>query len=256
MQAQGSPWARPRRRARIAPGSCRARYALSANVSCLPRGDRQARRALPALLERHAFHRAARFASASAPRSSTTSAMASFHRRRWPTRRRSAGRGRWRGSRTDRRARSCTGSNIPTAPSSPGRSRAGWPAPASTSWPTPIFSRRCRCTRLRLWRRRFNQAAALTTEISRQTGKPCDLAALRRVKATRSQVGLSRAQRAENVQGAFRLAEGAAVRGLNVVLVDDVLTSGATANAASRAVLAGGAKRVDVLVFARVVTGG
>ncbi len=108
---------------------------------------------------------------------------------------------------------------------------------------------------LRLWRRRFNQAAALTAEISRQRGKPCDLTAIQRVKATRSQVGLSRAQRAENVQGAFRVVDGAAVRGLSVVLVDDVLTSGATANAASRALLRAGAKRVDVLVFARVVTG-
>src|ERR1700735_1530551 len=107
---------------------------------------------------------------------------------------------------------------------------------------------------LRLWRRQFNQAAALATEVSRQTGKPCNLAALRRVKATRSQVGLSRTQRAENVQGAFRIAESAVVRDLNVVLVDDVLTSGATANAASRALLRAGAKRVDVLVFARVVT--
>jgi ComF family protein len=109
---------------------------------------------------------------------------------------------------------------------------------------------------LRLWRRRFNQAAALTAEISRETGRPCDLTAIRRVKATKSQVGLSRAQRAENVQGAFRVAEGAAMRGLNVVLIDDVLTSGATANAATRALLRAGAKRVDVLVFARVVTGG
>jgi ComF family protein len=107
---------------------------------------------------------------------------------------------------------------------------------------------------LRLWRRQFNQAAALATEISRQTGRPCNPAALRRIKATRSQVGLSRTQRAENVQGAFRTAESAAVRNLNVVLVDDVLTSGATANAASRALLRAGAKRVDVLVFARVVT--
>jgi ComF family protein len=108
---------------------------------------------------------------------------------------------------------------------------------------------------LRLWRRRFNQAAALAREIARQTGKPCDLGALRRVKATRSQVGLSRTQRAENVQGAFRVADGVELRGRKVVLVDDVLTSGATANAASRILLRAGAARVDVLVFARVVTG-
>jgi ComF family protein len=108
---------------------------------------------------------------------------------------------------------------------------------------------------LRLWRRRFNQAAMLAREVARAIDKPCDLSALVRVKATRSQVGLTRVQRAENVQGAFRVAEGAAVRGRNVVLVDDVLTSGATANAASRALIRAGASRVDVLVFARVVAG-
>jgi ComF family protein len=114
--------------------------------------------------------------------------------------------------------------------------------------PTPLHP-------LRLWRRRFNQAAALAREISRQTGIQCELGALLRVKATRSQVGLSRAQRAENVQGAFRVAKGAQLRGRKIVLVDDVLTSGATANAASRALLRAGASRVDVLVFARVVAG-
>ncbi len=108
----------------------------------------------------------------------------------------------------------------------------------------------------RLWRRRFNQAAMLAREVARATGKPCTVDALLRVKPTRSQVGLSRAQRAENVQGAFKVADGAALKGQNVVLVDDVLTSGATANAASRALIRAGAKRVDVLVFARVVTGG
>ena len=108
----------------------------------------------------------------------------------------------------------------------------------------------------KLWRRRFNQAAVLAKEVARLSGKPCDLAALKRVKATRSQVGLTRAQRAENVQGAFRVADGAPIRGRKVVLIDDVLTSGATANAASRALLRAGAASVDVLVFARVVAGG
>jgi predicted amidophosphoribosyltransferase len=69
-------------------------------------------------------------------------------------------------------------------------------------------------------------------------------------------VGLSRPQRAANVQGAFQVPEEAKPRvfGKHIVLVDDVLTSGATANAAARALLRGGAKSVDILVFARVVT--
>ena len=109
---------------------------------------------------------------------------------------------------------------------------------------------------IRLWRRRFNQAAALAREVARVSRVACDLEALRRVKATRSQVGLTRAQRAENMQGAFRAAPDADLKGRKVVLVDDVLTSGATLNAASRALLRAGAEQVDVLVFARVVTGG
>ena len=108
---------------------------------------------------------------------------------------------------------------------------------------------------LRLWRRRFNQAAALAAAVARFSGKPFEPQWLRRVKATRTQVGLSRAQRAENVQGAFRAAPGAPIRGRRIVLVDDVLTSGATANAAARALLRAGASEVDLLVFARVVTG-
>ena len=108
---------------------------------------------------------------------------------------------------------------------------------------------------LRLWRRRFNQAAALAREISRRTGVACDPGALRRVKATRSQIGLSRAKRAENVQGAFKVSDAADLKGRKIVIVDDVLTSGATLNAASRVLLRAGAARVDVLVFARVVTG-
>ena len=108
---------------------------------------------------------------------------------------------------------------------------------------------------VRLWRRRFNQAAALAREVSRQTHVPCDLAALRRVKATRSQVGLSRTPARRECAGAFKVAEAADVKGRKIVIVDDVLTSGATLNAASRVLLRAGASRVDVLVFARVVAG-
>jgi ComF family protein len=108
---------------------------------------------------------------------------------------------------------------------------------------------------LRLWTRRFNQAAALARAIARQTGKPFEPGLLARVKATRSQVGLSREQRAQNVQGAFRTPPGAHVKGRRIALVDDVLTSGATANAAARALLRAGAVQVDLIVFARVVTG-
>jgi ComF family protein len=109
----------------------------------------------------------------------------------------------------------------------------------------------------RLWRRRFNQAAALAEAVGRQTGLRCDPFLLARVKATRAQVGLSRNQRPQNVQGAFRVPPEAEPRvlGARIVLVDDVLTSGATCNAAARALLRAGAGAVDVLVFARVVTG-
>jgi ComF family protein len=112
--------------------------------------------------------------------------------------------------------------------------------------------------RTRLWRRRFNQAAALAQVVARQTGLPLATTALARIRRTRRQVGLKRAQRADNLQGAFHVPPTA--RGLvearRVLLIDDVRTTGATVNAASRALLRAGASAVDVLTFARVVTDG
>ena len=110
----------------------------------------------------------------------------------------------------------------------------------------------------RQWARRFNQSAALAEVISKSCGKPVAHDALERIKATRQQVGLGKSERATNVQGAFRVrAHGrAAVAGRKLVLVDDVLTSGATLEAGARALLRAGAVSVDVLVFARVVAPG
>ncbi len=111
---------------------------------------------------------------------------------------------------------------------------------------------------LRLWRRRFNQAALLAREIGRQSGKPCDLRALARVRATRPQVGLTRRQRAENLQGAFRVSQAGRTRitGRRLLLIDDVATTGATGNAAARVLLRAGATSVDLLTFATVTRDG
>jgi len=111
--------------------------------------------------------------------------------------------------------------------------------------------------RRRLWARRFNQSAAIAFVVGRRSGVRVDPFCLERVKPTRRQVGLDKGARADNVRGAFRVSPGgrAAVAGRRVVLVDDVLTSGATVAAATRALLKGGAAAVDVLVFARVVFG-
>ena len=104
----------------------------------------------------------------------------------------------------------------------------------------------------RLWARRCNQSALLAKIIA---GRPVGYHSLKRVKATPQQVGLSRAERALNVQGAFKVMPGgkAEIARRRVLLIDDVLTSGATVDVCTRALLRAGANSVDVLVFARVV---
>ena len=107
------------------------------------------------------------------------------------------------------------------------------------------------------WSRRYNQSGALAQVISRHSGVAVATTVLKRVKPTVQQVGLTRSARAQNVQGAFRVMpeDAAAVAGRHVVLVDDVLTTGATADACARVLLRAGAVQVDLAVFARVVEG-
>src|SRR5205085_6814790 len=105
------------------------------------------------------------------------------------------------------------------------------------------------------WSRRYNQSGALAQVIERQSGAKVVSEALRRVRPTQQQIGLSRSQRASNVQGAFKVAADrqSDIQGRRVILIDDVLTSGATTDACARALLRARAAQVDVLVFARVV---
>lgn len=107
----------------------------------------------------------------------------------------------------------------------------------------------------RLWRRRFNQSSGLAHAISRLSNIPVADHLLVRSRATAPQFGLPRARRAENVQGAFAVPKPIRieVKGKKLVLVDDVLTTGATVDACTKALLRAGAGRVDVLVLARVV---
>jgi ComF family protein len=107
----------------------------------------------------------------------------------------------------------------------------------------------------RLWTRRFNQSAALASAVSGLTGVPVLHEAVKRVRSTAQQVGLDKAERAANVQGAFKVPSErrAEIAGKRLILIDDVLTSGATLDSCARALLRAGAAHVDVLVFARVV---
>lgn len=105
------------------------------------------------------------------------------------------------------------------------------------------------------WRRRFargfNQAALIAKQVAMRRGIPM-LHALRRVRATRSQTGLTNAKRRQNVAGAFRVRKRHPVTGLRILLIDDVMTTGATGSACASVLKRAGARSVTLLTVARV----
>ncbi len=107
----------------------------------------------------------------------------------------------------------------------------------------------------RLWSRRFNQSALLARALSRSGDVPDNPFAVKRTRWTASQVGLSTEQRKRNVAGAFQVpdTQRAGILNQNIVLIDNVITTGATANACAKALKRAGVARVDVLALARVV---
>jgi ComF family protein len=98
--------------------------------------------------------------------------------------------------------------------------------------------------------RGYNQTELLGLELSRQTGIPI-INALKRKKNTKSQTTLDPAKRRENMRGAFAVKDNSTIQNKKVILIDDVITSGATINSATQTLLNGGAKEVYGLVIAR-----
>lgn len=109
--------------------------------------------------------------------------------------------------------------------------------------------------RMRFWTRRYNQSAELARAISREANLTFTPEALIRTKATKRQVGLKANQRQLNVRGAFIVppANEIDVAGRRVLLIDDVLTTGATVESAARALKKAKATQINVLTFSRVV---
>jgi ComF family protein len=111
---------------------------------------------------------------------------------------------------------------------------------------------------LHYWRfvsRRYNQSALLAQSLSKACGLPCLPDGLLRTRKTASQAGLTRAQRFDNVRGAFTAnrKHAAKLAGKSVLLVDDVMTTGATLEQCCKALLKAGASTVNVLTLARTV---
>jgi len=104
----------------------------------------------------------------------------------------------------------------------------------------------------KLRKRGFNQAGLLCREIEKCHTVPLAFSSLKRIKHTKSQVGLNEEERVKNIKGAFD-AGGGVLKGLKTLLVDDIFTTGATVNECSRVLRKAGVDRVDVLTLAKVI---
>ena len=105
----------------------------------------------------------------------------------------------------------------------------------------------------RLLKRRYNQSALLANELSKLSGIKCDNLSLIRHRKTRPQVELSGLERQKNVHNVFSVKNETAIKGKRILLIDDVLTTGATLKECGLALKRSGSKTIDVLTIGRVI---
>lgn len=105
----------------------------------------------------------------------------------------------------------------------------------------------------RLWWRGFNQAALLAGEVARRLGLPLDTTSMIRIRRTSPQTARHHDERIKNVRRAFAVTNPERVKGRRVLIVDDVMTTGATVDECARVLIRAGAMSVDVFTLARVL---
>jgi len=111
--------------------------------------------------------------------------------------------------------------------------------------PVPLYIKRLR-------NRGYNQSQLLAVELGRIVGIKVDPWLLKRARPTLSQTGMKRNERIKNLKGAFMLRKGSTVKGMKLLLIDDVYTTGSTVEECAKVLKKGGAKKVNVLTLARV----
>jgi ComF family protein len=133
------------------------------------------------------------------------------------------------------------------------RTMARYMAPLRGDWgedalviPVPLH-------RWRIWKRGFNQSGLVARELGRRWNLETDCGILRRVRPTQPLKGLNHTQRRKAVAGAFRASCPDRVKGKKIILIDDVLTSGSTAEACAKALRRAGAGQIELICWARVV---
>lgn len=133
------------------------------------------------------------------------------------------------------------------------RTMARYMAPLNGAWDSDAVLMPVPLHRWRLWGRGFNQSGLVARELARTWGLAVDGRSLQRVRRTKPLKGLNHLQRRKAVAGAFRVTGAERIRGKTVVLIDDVLTSGSTAEACARVLRRAGASRIELICWARVV---